>query len=131
LIPDLVDTVKHHISPEHETIQNVVQAHSAALEASTVGEKAAAEQSVSSSLTGLFHLAGEHPHLGVDHFVHSLKEELMSAEQKVAFASRYYNDLSEKYNAKLRKMPSAIVGKMGSLGPRELFVLEDPAAREA
>ncbi|HTQ08721.1 MAG TPA: LemA family protein [Fimbriimonadaceae bacterium] len=124
LIPDLVDRVRHHIDGEHETVRSVVEARSAALGASSVAERASAEKEVSAKLCGLYSLAEQHPHLGTDEAVHGIRKEILKAEEKVAFATQYYNDVASAYNARLRRLPTAIVGKLGSLRPHELFVVE-------
>src|SRR5882757_5809806 len=58
LIPNLVETVKGYATHEKETLENVVKARSAAMNATGgVAEKAAAENQLSGTLKTLFSVA--------------------------------------------------------------------------
>jgi LemA protein len=129
LIPNLVETVKGYMKFEQETLEKVIQARNMALGARTPGEKANAEQQVTSSLNGLFAIAEQYPDLKANQNMLSLQEELKSTENKIAFARQYYNDVVTSYNTKLQTFPSMIFA--GGFKPRELFELDEPAAREA
>jgi LemA protein len=131
LIPNLVETVKGYMKFEQETLEKVVQARNMALGAKTVPDKAAAEQQVSTSLNGLFAIAEQYPDLKANQNMLSLQEELKSTENKIAFARQYYNDIVTAYNTRLEVFPSSIFASAGGFKPRELFELDEPAAREA
>lgn len=131
LIPNLVETVKGYMKFEQETLEKVIQARNMALGARSVGDKAAAEQQVTSSLNGLFAIAEQYPDLKANQNMLSLQEELKSTENKIAFARQYYNDIVTAYNTKLETFPSSIFASAGGFKPRELFELDEPAAREA
>ena len=53
LIPQLVDTVKGYAAHEKETLDRVIQARHGAVSARTIDEKIAAENQLSSALSGL------------------------------------------------------------------------------
>jgi LemA protein len=129
LIPNLVETVKGYMKFEQDTLEKVIQARNMALGARSPGEKASAEQQVTSSLNGLFAIAEQYPDLKANQNMLSLQEELKSTENKIAFARQYYNDMVTRYNTKIETFPSSIFA--GSFKPRELFELDEPAAREA
>src|SRR2546423_15057239 len=61
LIPNLVETVKGYATHERETFENVVKARSAAMNASGVAEKAAAENQLTGTLKTLFAVAEAYP----------------------------------------------------------------------
>lgn len=130
LIPNLIETVKGYMKHESETLTRVIEARNMALKATTVGEKATAEAAVGSALTGLFGLAEAYPDLKANENMLSLQEELKSTENKIAFARQYYNDMVTRYNTKTETFPSSIFANMGGFKPKELFELEDSAARE-
>jgi LemA protein len=131
LIPNLVETVKGYMKFEQETLEKVIQARNMAIGARTPGQKAAADQQVTSSLNGLFAIAEQYPDLKANQNMLSLQEELKSTENKIAFARQYYNDVVTVYNTKLEVFPSSIFASAGGFKPRELFELDEPAAREA
>src|SRR5256885_11448114 len=72
LIPNLVETVKGYMKFEQETLEKVIQARNMALGAKSVGDKAAAEQQVTSSLSGLFAIAEQYPDLNANQNMLSL-----------------------------------------------------------
>lgn len=131
LIPNLVETVKGYMAHEKDTLERVIQARNQALQANTVREKATAEAAVGAALTGFFGLAEAYPDLKANTNMMSLQEELKSTENKIAFARQYYNDIVTSYNTKIETFPSSIFASMGNFKPKELFELDEPAAREA
>jgi LemA protein len=131
LIPNLVETVKGYMKHEQDTLEKVIQARNRAVNAQTVPEKAAAETQVAAALTGFFALAEAYPELRSNENMLSLQEELKSTENKISFARQYYNDVVTRYNTKIEAFPSSIVAGMGSFKPRDLFELDEPAARDA
>lgn len=131
LIPNLVETVKGVMKFEQETLEKVVQARNMALGAQSVADKAKAESQVTTSLNGLFAVAEQYPDLKSNQNMLSLQEELKSTEDKISFARQYYNDISTSYNTKIETFPSSIIASSGGFKPRELFELDEPAAREA
>lgn len=130
LIPNLVETVKGYMKHEQDTLERVIQARNRAVSATTVGEKAAAENQVSSALTGMFALAEAYPELRSNENMLSLQEELKSTENKIAFARQYYNDIVTAYNTKTETFPSSIFASMGGFKTKELFELDDSSQRE-
>jgi LemA protein len=131
LIPNLVETVKGYMKHEQDTLERVIQARNRAVAATTVGEKAAAESQVTAALGGFFALSEAYPELRSNENMLSLQEELKSTENKIAFARQYYNDIVTAYNTKLETFPSSIFASAGGFKPKELFEVEEPAAREA
>lgn len=131
LIPNLVETVKGYMKFEQETLEKVVQARNLAIGAKSLGEKAAADAQVTTSLNGLFAVAEQYPELKANENMLSLQDELKNTENKIAFARQYYNDTATTYNTKLETFPSSIFASAQGLKPRELFELDEPAAREA
>jgi LemA protein len=130
LIPNLVETVKGYMKHEQDTLEKVIKARNMALQATGVKEKAQAEVAVGSALTGIFGLAEAYPELKSNENMLSLQEELKSTENKIAFARQYYNDIVTAYNTKIETFPSSIFAGMGGFKSKELFELEDAAARE-
>ncbi|BBO23799.1 MAG: LemA family protein [Armatimonadetes bacterium] len=130
LIPNLVETVKGYMKHEQDTLEKVIKARNMALAATTVGEKATAEKAVGAALTGIFGLAEAYPDLKSNENMIQLQEELRGTENKIAFARQYYNDIVTAYNTKIEAFPTNIFANMGKFEPKELFELEEPAARE-
>ncbi len=131
LIPNLVETVKGFMKFESDTLEKVVQARAAALGAKSVGEKSSADANVTTALNGFFAVAESYPDLKSGTNMLSLQEELKSTENKVAYARQYYNDAVTRLNTKVEQFPSSFFAGMAGIKPKELFELDEPAAREA
>jgi LemA protein len=131
LIPNLVETVKGYMKFEQETLEKVIQARNRAISATSVKEKAQAENQVTAALGGFFALSEAYPELKANENMLSLQEELKSTENKIGFARQYYNDIVTAYNTRLEVFPSSIFANMGNFKPKELFELDEPAARDA
>jgi LemA protein len=131
LIPNLVESVKGYMKFEQETLEKVIKARNTALGATGVKEKAAADGQVTAALGSFFALAESYPDLKANQNMLSLQEELTSTENKIGFARQYYNDVVTAYNTRLETFPSSIFANMGGFKSKELFELDEPAAREA
>ncbi len=130
LIPNLVETVKGYMSHEKETLERVIQARNAALNATSVGEKAKAEGAVGAALTGLFGLAEAYPDLKANQNMMSLQQELKETENKIAFSREFYNDKVTHYNTKVESFPSNLFANAGGFKMKDLFELESVEQRE-
>ncbi|GIJ81382.1 LemA protein [Micromonospora phaseoli] len=142
LIPNLVETAKGYLKHERETLEAVINARNAAVNAqataaATPGDPAAmqqlsgAENMLTASLGRLFALSEAYPDLKANQNMMQLSEELTSTENRVAFARQAYNDAVMAYNNKREVFPSSAVAKMFSFGPAELFQPDDPQQRQA
>jgi LemA protein len=133
LIPNFVETVKGYAKHEKETLENVIQARSQAVQASGggVGSQAKAEQALSGALGRLMLVVEQYPDLKANQNFLSLQEELTSTENRIGFARQAYNDQVMRYNTKIQSVPTNILANMFNFNEEEFFELEDEAAREA
>ena len=130
LIPNLIETVKGYMTHERETLQNITNARSHAVNAQTVGEKAQAERQLTSALGQLNVVVENYPDLKANQNFLALQEELTSTENKISFARQNYNDQVLFYNNKIQMFPSNIIAGMFNFKQEEFFQLEDKAERE-
>jgi LemA protein len=142
LIPNLVETAKGYLKHERGTLEAVIAARNAAVQASgRVGANpadpeamkalVAAEGTLAGTLGRLFALAEAYPDLKANQTMAQLMEELTSTENKIAFARQAYNDAVMVYNTQRESFPTNIVAGMFNFGPAELFQVEKPEERAA
>jgi len=142
LIPNLVETVKGYLQHERGTLEAVIAARNAASTASTraaanpgdpgaMKELVGAEAALTGTLGRLFALSEAYPDLKANSNMMALQEELTSTENKVAFARQAYNDSVMTYNTQREVFPSNIIAGMFNFTAAELFVVEEPAQKEA
>ena len=130
LIPNLVNTIKGSMEFEQETLQKVIAARGAAVNASGVADSAAKEGALSGALGRLFALAESYPQLKSNENVKQLQEELSSTENKIGFARQFYNDVATKFNIAQQVFPGNIIAGMFGFKPSELFEIKDAGERD-
>jgi LemA protein len=123
LIPNLVEAVKDYMSYEQETLTNVTQARTAAINAGSQGPQAQAqaENMLTDSLKSLFAVVENYPDLKANQNVLSLQEELTATENKISFARQFYNDSVLTYNNKIQMFPSNVIAGMFNFTTRQFF----------
>ena len=125
LIPNLIETVKGYMTHERQVMENITKYRSQAMDAGTVGEKAAAEGLLSGALGHLRVQVENYPDLKANQNFLALQEELTSTENKISFARQAYNDQVLFFNNKIQMFPSNIVAGMFSFKEEEFFEIED------
>jgi LemA protein len=126
LIPNLVETVKGYATHEKDTLEKVIQARNAAVNARGVAEQAQAENALTGTLKTLFAVSEAYPDLKANQSFLSLQEELTATENRIGFARQHYNDVVGQYNAALMRFPANILAGMFGFRQVEFFQL-DPA----
>jgi LemA protein len=129
LIPNLVETAKGYMQHERDTLENITKARSRAMEAGSVGEKAAAEGQLSGALGRFMVVVENYPDLKANQNFLALQEELTSTENKIAFARQGYNDQVLFYNNKIQMFPSNILANTFNFTREEFFEIEDKAEK--
>jgi len=114
LIPQLVEVVKGYAKHERELLMQITVARSAAMGATTIDEKIAAEGKLSNALQGLKIQVEAYPDLKANQNFLQLQEELSDIENKLAAARRYFNAATTEYNNGIETFPAnAIAGTFG------------------
>ncbi|MFO7768776.1 MAG: LemA family protein [bacterium] len=124
LIPNLVETVKDYMDYEQETLQQVIQARNAAIDAEGPAEQGQAENALTGALRQLFALVENYPDLKANENVLALQEELTSTENKISFARQHYNDMVMTFNTRIQQFPANIVAGLFDFGEQEFFEIE-------
>jgi LemA protein len=130
LIPNLIETVKGYAAHEKETLEGVVSARNAAIQAQSGGpeQQAQAENVLTGALRQLFALSEAYPDLKANQNFLSLQEELTSTEDRIAYSRQFYNDSVNKYDNKIETIPSNIIAGMFGFKGREYFKAEEGAS---
>lgn len=121
LIPNLVEAVRGYMKYEQETLERVLKVRSMAINARTKDESIKAENELSGALTRLFALMENYPELKANENVLTLQEELISTENRIAYARQLYNDLAVQYNTRQEIFPSSIIARIFGFKPASYF----------
>ena len=119
LVPQLVETVKGYATHEKELLVRITEARAAAINATTIDGKIAAEQQLTDALQGLKVSVEAYPDLKANQNFLQLQEELSDIENKLAAARRFFNAATTEYNNAVESFPSSMVA--GSKFKREIM----------
>ena len=131
LIPNLVETVKGYASHERGTLEAVVQARNAAVNAQGPAAQAQAEAALSGTLGRLFALSEASPDLKANQNFLDLQTQLTSIEDKIAAARRFFNNAAAEYNASREAFPAMLFANSMGFLPQDFFNLEESERKAA
>src|SRR5579872_259144 len=117
----LLEVCKGYKAFEGETLQKITQARSMYQQAATVDQKAAADQSMTTALRGLFAVAENYPDLKANNNFMQLQKRIAELEEKIADRREFFNDDVNTYNTRIQQLPDVFIAGMMHLQHRELF----------
>jgi LemA protein len=138
LVPNLVAAVKGYMQHERATLEAVTAARAVAVTAqarvgAAPGDAAAtvalanAEGALQATLGRLMLVMERYPDLKASGNALQLQEELVSTENRIAFARQAYNDAVMTYNTRLAVFPDVLVARLFSFASAALFEAEESA----
>ncbi|MCM8787781.1 MAG: LemA family protein [Candidatus Omnitrophica bacterium] len=130
LIPNLVKVAKGYLAYERETLENVIKARTQAMQAINIKDKETAENFLTSALRSLLFVVENYPDLKANQNMLKLQEEIISTENRIAFARQYYNDEVMRFNITIQQFPFCFVARMFCISKKELFKIEDSSQKE-
>lgn len=125
LIPNLVETVKGYAKHEKQVFENVTKARSSLMSASSMSEKAEANNQLSQALKSLFAVAEAYPQLRASENFQSLQQQLGDTEDKIAYSRQFYNSNVLEFNAKVAQFPTNLLANMFGFKSFDFFQAEE------
>lgn len=108
----LINVVKKYMDYEKSTLKDVVALRNQAQQAKDSGNDAAriaAENKISAIASGINVVFEQYPDLKANQNALQLQEEIVSTENKLAYAKQSFNDSVEIYNASKKSFPANVV----------------------
>jgi LemA protein len=131
LIPNLVATVKGYAKHEKEILADVSKALQSFNRATTVNEKIAADNTITSLLSRIMAISLQYPNLKADQQFIRLQDELAGTENRIAVERMRFNELVQEYNTKVKTFPTNLVAKIGGFKASEAYFQAAPEAKTA
>ncbi len=129
LIPNLVETVKGYAAHERGVFQQVTEARSRAMAATTPAQAGQAEGLLGQALGRLFAVAEAYPELKANQNFLSLQQTLAETENAIAGSRQSYNQVVRDLNTRIETMPSNIIAGMFNFRRRDFFEIQEAAER--
>jgi LemA protein len=131
LILNFVETVKGYAKHEQTTLEGVARARSAAANAHSVPDRAAAEAALNSTLPTLYAIAEKYPDLKANQNFMALQQSLTDTEDRIATARHAYNDEVANYNTAAESFPTNLVALVFRFKLGDFFEIKDAPERSA
>jgi len=134
LVPNLVEATRGYMDHERATLQAVTKARAVAQQAidgmrgngiAGVHALAVASSALDGALRGLMARIEAYPELKASALVHTLQEELVTTENRVAFARQAFNDSVMRFNERVVTFPSNLVAGWFGFAQAELWETDD------
>ena len=125
LIPNLLESVKGAAKHERETLDAVISARNAAMNASGTTARGAAENALTGALKNIFALAESYPNLKANENFLELQRELVDTENKIQATRQFYNTVVMGLNTSIEQFPTNLIAKMFGITIEKLFEIDD------
>lgn len=121
----LLEVCKGYMNFESDTLIKITQARSQYQQASTIDQKAQADQSMTSALRGFFAVAENYPDLKANNNFMQLQRRITELESQIADRREFYNDSVNTFNIRIQQMPDTFVASFMKLVARPMFKVEE------
>jgi len=130
LIPNLVAVVKGYAAHEREVLERVSELRSRCVTSTgSPGEQARDEVQLVEALKQLLAVVESYPQLKADQHFLQLQRELVTTENRIQAARRFYNGNVRDYQNKRETFPSNLVAGLFNFPPVEFFTVP-PSVQE-
>ena len=130
LIPNLVATVKGYAAHEREVLERVTELRTRCVANNgSPAEQARDEIQLVDALKQMLVVVENYPQLKADQQFLKLQQELITTENRIQAARRFYNGNVRDYRNKCETFPSNLVAQMFGFQPQEFFSVP-PSVKE-
>lgn len=129
-IPKLVKVLKSFVKHEKKMFDSIMEARSIYLGASSVSEKADADNEMSNALKSIFALSEAYPELKSNDNFLKLQERISGLENDIADRRELYNESVNNYNIRIQSLPDAFIANSMNLASEEMFKVDEKKKKD-
>lgn len=129
-IPKLVKVCEGYMKYERDTLERVIQARSAVVQAKDVGQRGQAEAQLGTAVRGLLAVAENYPELKASQQFVQLQGRISGLENQLADRREFYNDSVNTYNIRIQQVPHNFIAGMLAYKPEPLFKVAEEDKRD-
>jgi LemA protein len=132
-LPKLVEVCKQYMGYEKETLEKIVQARSAVMDArgkSDIGALGQAETQLRMGLGNLFALAENYPDLKANSSFQQLSSRISQLENSIADRREVYNESVNNNNVRIEQFPDVIIARMFNFKDFELLEFSEEEKKD-
>lgn len=123
LVPNLVGAVRAHAQHETDMMWTLSEARDGAMASSGRRGRQGSEQELSEAIAAVRIASERYPELRADDSFRRLQAQIAEVEGEIQYARRIYNSNVQRFNARVRSFPGALVGRMFGLRAMGYFDL--------
>ncbi len=127
LVPALVATVQAYAGHEQATLEIVAQLRSRAMSVATPTPQGYAEAELETGIGRVLALRESYPELKADANFAQLQRDLVTVEDQLQYARRFYNGAVRDYNDTIQRVPDVLIARVFAFLPGEFFQAESTA----
>ena len=121
LIPSIVETVKGYANHEKQTLDEIINLRNSAYDKMNTDDKVDVNNKMSHKITKLMAIVEAYPELKANENFKDLSNQLISIEDDIANARKYYNGTVRIFNNKVEMFPSNIVARLFGYKTKNMF----------
>ena len=129
-LPKMIETCKGYMPYEQKTFQMIVEARNAFQRATSVTEKAQADNMITGALKSLFAVAESYPELKANNNFMQLQKRISEIEERIADRREFFNDSTNTYNIRIQQLPDVFVARMLNFERKDLFKVAEEDRRD-
>lgn len=120
-LPKLIDTCKGYMKHEAGTFEKITELRSRVMNATSVADKAAADNLLSGALKSLFAVAENYPELKANTNFMNIQQRITGIETDIALRRDRYNEDTNSYNIRIEVIPEVLIARLLGYSKRDLF----------
>lgn len=129
-IPKLIKICEQFTQYERGTLERVIALRTAAMNATSVADKAVKEGNLTRAIGGIWAVGEAYPELKSNTNIMQLQTRISGLESELADRRELYNDSVNIYNIRINQVPDMILANMLGYSEKEMFRISEEEKKD-